>query len=80
LKRALFYTHPAEPSLRTRSVTVPNLGAFAGLSFVYTNAKISFGYRADVFFGAMDEGVDARHSKDAGFYGPFAKISVGLGG
>jgi len=79
-QRAHFYTHPATPVHRVRSVTVPNLGAFAGLSFVYSSAKLSFGYRADFFLGAMDEGVDARHSKDMGFYGPFAKISVGLGG
>jgi hypothetical protein len=50
------------------------------LSARYSNARLSFGYRADVFFGAMDAGIDARHSKDAVFHGPFAKISIGLGG
>jgi hypothetical protein len=65
---------------RSRSVIVPNIGAFAGLSARYSNARLSFGYRADFFFGAMDAGIDTRHSKDAAFHGPFASISVGFGG
>jgi len=65
---------------RSRSVVVPNLGGFAGLSFRYVNAKLSFGYRADFFFGAMDEGLDTRKLEGIGFHGPFATISVGLGG
>ncbi len=73
------YLHPHNRNT-SHSVTVPNIGAFAGLSMRYTNAKISFGYRADVFFGAMDGGLDVRKSTDRSFYGPFATISVGLGG
>jgi hypothetical protein len=65
---------------RSRSVTVPNLGGFAGLSFRYTDAKVSFGYRADYFFGAMDIGVDTRKTSTRGFHGPFATVSIGLGG
>jgi len=65
---------------RARSVTTPNLGAFAGLSLRKRNAKVSFGYRADFFFRAVDTGIDARHTKDLGFYGPYATISIGLGG
>jgi hypothetical protein len=64
---------------RSRSVTVPNLGGFAGVSFVYSDAKISFGYRGDFFFGAMDASIDTRHASTRGFYGPFANISVGIG-
>jgi hypothetical protein len=64
----------------SRGVTVPNLGGFAGLSVKYPNVKFSVGYRADFFFGAMDAGIDARHTKDLGFHGPFATISIGLGG
>jgi hypothetical protein len=72
---------PATPDhARFRSVTVPNIGGFAGLSFKYPNAKVSFGYRADFFFGAMDGGIDSRQTYDRNFYGPFASISVGLGG
>jgi len=70
--------HPS--AARSRGVVVPNLGGFAGLSFKYAEAKVSFGYRADFFFGAMDGGIDARHTGDVGFYGPFATLSVGLGG
>lgn len=68
------------PRTRSRSVTVPNIGGFAGLSLRWTNAKVSLGYRADYFFGAMDTGVDTRVTKDRSFYGPFASISIGLGG
>jgi hypothetical protein len=68
------------PRTRSRAVTVPNIGGFAGLSLRWTNAKVSLGYRADYFFGAMDTGIDTRVTKDRSFYGPFATISVGLGG
>jgi iron complex outermembrane receptor protein len=71
---------PAIPHDRSRSVTVPNLGGFAGLSLDWSNAKISLGYRADVFFGAVDGGIDTRKSENRGFYGPFASISIGVGG
>jgi hypothetical protein len=70
---------PATPDhTRTRNVTVPNIGAFAGLSFKYPNAKISFGYKADFFFGAVDGGIDARKTYDRSFYGPYATVSIGL--
>jgi iron complex outermembrane receptor protein len=65
---------------RSRLVAVPNVGGFAGISFKYQNAKVSFGYRADEFFGAMDGGIDAHKSENRGFFGPYANISIGLGG
>jgi len=72
---------PATPDqTRSRSVTVPNIGGFAGLSYRYDTAKLSFGYRADFFFGAMDGGIDARKTYDRNFYGPYATVSIGLGG
>jgi iron complex outermembrane recepter protein len=64
---------------RMRNVVVPNLGGTIGLSFLYADAKVSFGYRADFFFGAIDGGIDTRKSENRGFFGPFASISVGLG-
>lgn len=67
-------------STRSRSKVVPNFGAFASLSARKGNAKISLGYRADFFFGAVDTGIDARQTKTLGFYGPFATVSIGLGG
>jgi iron complex outermembrane recepter protein len=73
------YTHGG-PHDRSRSVTVPNLGASAGLSFKYQNAKISFGYRIDEFFGAMDGGIDKHKNYNFGDSGPYLNISFGLGG
>ena len=68
------------PLNRGKQVIVPNIGGFAGVSWRYPNAKISLGYRADMFFGAMDGGIDTRKSENVGFYGPFASVSIGLGG
>lgn len=83
-----YYPHglPAEVTSQThlidrsRSVVVPNVGGFAGFSLKFPNAKISLGYRADFFFGAMDGGTTARKTYDRSFHGPFATVSVGLGG
>lgn len=72
------YVHTAPPINRSRSVTVPNLGGFAGLSFKLPNAKVSLGYRADFFFGAIDGGVDTRKTADRNFYGPYLGIGIGL--
>ena len=65
---------------RSRSVFVPNIGGFAGLSLKFPNAKISLGYRGDFFLNATDIGIDARNEANRNFYGPFATISIGLGG
>jgi hypothetical protein len=59
---------------------VPNLGGYIGASARYNNAKISFGYRADTFFGAMDGGQAAAKDYNRGFYGPYMNVSIGLGG
>ncbi|HEV2561804.1 MAG TPA: hypothetical protein VGT78_06650 [Rhizomicrobium sp.] len=67
------------PFERTRTVAVPNVGGFAGISYRYADAKLSFGYRADFFFGAIDGGIGTRKDENRGFYGPFASISFGLG-
>ncbi|HEV2561541.1 MAG TPA: hypothetical protein VGT78_05315 [Rhizomicrobium sp.] len=72
------FQHSGNPD-RSRSIVVPNVGGFAGISFRYSDAKISFGYRGDFFFGAMDGGIDTRKSTTLGFNGPFASISFGLG-
>lgn len=74
------YQHATPVPARSRSVTIPNLGGFAGASYRFNNAKLSLGYRADFFFGAIDGGVDARKSETLGFFGPFANVSIGLGG
>lgn len=72
------YMHSGAP-VRARSVTVPNIGAFAGLSYRIDSFKMSAGYRADFFFGAMDAGIDAANRNTTSFHGPFASISIGLG-
>jgi hypothetical protein len=64
---------------RTRAVVVPNIGAFAGISFRYSDVKVSAGYRADLFFGSGDGGIASRKSENRSFYGPFASFSIGLG-
>lgn len=71
---------PPVAGTRSHSVVVPNLGGSAALSFRFTNAKVSLGYRADFFFGAMDRGLDVRDAGTVGFHGPFATVSIGLGG
>jgi hypothetical protein len=73
------YTHPHHVT-RSRSVVVPNLGGFAGVSVKYPNVKVSLGYRADFFFGAMDTGIDTAKRTTTGFFGPFATVSIGIGG
>jgi hypothetical protein len=65
---------------RNKMVMVPNVGGFAGLSWRLPNAKISVGYRADLFFDAIDGGLLTSQKETRGFYGPFASISVGIGG
>ncbi len=65
---------------RERTVTVPNLGGSVALSFRIEDFKVALGYRADFFFGAMDGGIDTAKSENLGFHGPFASVSVGLGG
>jgi len=73
--------YPPSPGGHTnmRNITVPNVGGMAGVSFRRGDAKVSFGYRADFFFGAVDGGIDTRNSETLGFKGPFASISVGIG-
>ena len=74
----LVYRQTPPDSLRSRSATVPNLGGFAGLSLRFPNAKVSLGYRADWFFGALDGGLESAKSENIGLHGPFATISIGI--
>ena len=74
------YHNPAVNITRTRSVIVPNVGGSIGASYRIENFKVSAGYRVDFFFGAIDGGMATAKSYDRGFYGPFATVSVGLGG
>jgi iron complex outermembrane receptor protein len=80
LTQLVVYQNPSRGHDTNRSITVPTVGGFAGMSFEFSSAKVSLGYRADLFFNAMDVGIDARKSATLGFYGPFASVSIGLGG
>jgi iron complex outermembrane receptor protein len=73
-------TPTAGGHVANKSVTVPNFGGFAGVSYRYQNAKISFGYRTDFFFGAIDGGIDKPKSETLNMSGPFATVSFGIGG
>ncbi len=64
---------------RNKTVMVPNLGGFAGISWRLPNAKVSIGYKADFFFNAIDTGIYTAKKENRGFYGPFASISIGIG-
>jgi hypothetical protein len=63
----------------SRTVAVPNIGGFAGLSFKVPKAKFSVGYRADLFVNAIDVGLASRKSSNLLFHGPYASISIGVG-
>ncbi|HEY5238568.1 MAG TPA: hypothetical protein VIJ62_09330 [Rhizomicrobium sp.] len=65
---------------RSRGATIPNVGGFAGITFEKSITKISLGYKADFFFNVMDGGIDTAKKENVGFYGPFATISIGIGG
>lgn len=73
-------SHLTSAPSRDRTVVVPNLGGFAGLSWRLPNGKVSLGYRADFFFGAIDGGLSTSQKDTRGFTGPFASISYGMGG
>jgi iron complex outermembrane recepter protein len=74
------YVHRSDvPFDRSRNVTVPDFGAFAGLSYRFTNAKLSVGYRYDKFLNAFDSGIDTRATSNLTFNGPYASISIGIG-
>ena len=87
-KDTKFYGYGAHATLsettsapdRDRTVVVPNLGGFAGLSWRLPNGKVSLGYRADFFFGAIDGGLATSQKDMRAFYGPFASVAIGLGG
>jgi hypothetical protein len=70
----------ASNSVRRRNVTVPDIGGSIGVSYRLQNTKLTLGYRAEYLFNVLDGGVAASQKINRGFYGPFATISIGLGG
>jgi hypothetical protein len=73
------YNRSANPA-RSRSVIVPNVGGSFAIAYRFEAAKLDLGYRADLFFNAMDTGIDTRQTSNVLFHGPFATLSIGLGG
>ena len=65
---------------RDRERNMPNFGGYASITYRLQDVKLSLGYQADVFLGAVDGGIDVSRNYDRGFYGPFVKISLGIGG
>jgi len=81
LSSGVVLRHLTSGPSRRKQVVVPNIGGFAGLSYrAGDRAKFALGYRADMFFGAIDGGIATRKSENVGFYGPFASVSIGIGG
>jgi iron complex outermembrane receptor protein len=78
-RRPVTYQPTPVNRTRSRNVTVPNVGGSVGLSWNLQNFKMSFGYRVDMFFNAIDGGIDARKNENRGFMGPYASISIGIG-
>ena len=58
---------------------MPNVGGSIGLTYQMEDVKVNFGYRVDMFFNAIDGGIDARKNENRGFMGPYASVSIGLG-
>lgn len=72
------YTHGPFNRTSSRMVTIPNIGGSIGLTLKFPNAKFTLGYRADLFFNATDNGIDARHEVNQNYFGPYASISIGF--
>ncbi|HSZ74759.1 MAG TPA: Lpg1974 family pore-forming outer membrane protein [Rhizomicrobium sp.] len=72
------YTGGGYVHTRHKAAIVKNFGGFAALSWKPFNlgAKMSIGYRADLFFHALDGGSAHTHEIDRSFYGPFASIGI----
>ncbi len=77
--RYTHYRYTPPDQVRSRSVQVPDVGGSVGVSWRVEGFKMSLGYRADFFLGAVDGGVDTRKSENRDFYGPFASVSFGVG-
>lgn len=63
---------------RSRTITVPELGGFAGLSWhpADSGMKVSFGYKVDAFFGVLDAGIYQRFQVDRIQHGPYLKVGI----
>lgn len=65
-------------TFRSRNVTVPAVGGFAGLSWRPADSplRVSFGYQVDAYFNVLDAGAFQRMQVDRIQHGPFLKIGI----
>jgi hypothetical protein len=82
--KRVHYAHPSvhrtahSTRWRQKRAAVPEAGAYAAIYYRFPSAKLSLGYRGDWYFNALDGGVASTRQVDRGFFGPFAKISIGI--
>lgn len=70
--------HHSKTRVTDRSIISPNVGGLMGLSVRYDKARISLGYRADLFVSAMDRGIDRREARNKALLEPFIALSLGF--
>ncbi len=58
LTAALYPGRSYNAPLRSRNVIVPDVSGFIGLSAKLPHSKITIGYKGDIWFGAVDRGID----------------------
>jgi hypothetical protein len=65
-----------------KSVVVPNIEAFAALSWQIPDVpgRFTAGYRVDAYFNVIDGGFDEPESVDRIIHGPFARFTIELDG
>ena len=76
----LYYPTPPHHSTRSRNVTVPNIGGFAGLSFAYPNAKISLGYQRRLLLRCHRWRHRCAQKRKPRLYGPLCQYQYRVGG
>lgn len=74
------YARSSAPAEQQHYVIAPNIGGSIGVSYRWPAARVSLGYRADMFFNVIDGGIDTSKSENRGFFGPYASINIGIGG
>jgi len=74
----VYDTGTALETRRNRSSTVPEVGGFAGFSWhpADSGMRVSFGYKIDAYFNALDAGIYERFQVDRIQHGPFLKIGL----
>jgi hypothetical protein len=67
---------------RKKSVVVPNVEAFAAISWQLPDipGRFTAGYRVDAYFNVIDGGLDEPDSVDRIIHGPFARFTIEFDG